>query len=66
MNQNLGIPINPLIELLVRQGSIVNIDFVTDNEAGFSTTGDYEVTKVAVVFLDIALASSERETLSCA
>jgi hypothetical protein len=56
MNKHLRIPINPLIELLVRVRSIFDADLMTDDEAGFCASGYDQVAQVAVVGLDVALA----------
>ena len=63
MNQHLGVAINPLVELLVRLRRIVDVDVVTDDEAGLGAAGDDQVAQVAVVGFDVALARSEMETL---
>jgi hypothetical protein len=63
MNKHLGIAIDPLVELLVRDGRILDADLMADDEAGFGFAGDDQVALVAVVGFDVALAGSEEETL---
>lgn len=63
MNEHLGVPINTLIKLFVRHFGVVNVDLVRHDEAGLGSARNDQVAKVAVVRLDIALASSKGETL---
>jgi hypothetical protein len=56
MDKHLCISVNPFIEFLVRVGSILNGDFVADDEAGFGSARYDEVAEVAVVDLCVALA----------
>jgi len=63
MEQNLGIPINSAIKLVIRLNSLIEADFVADDETGLGNTGDDEITEVTIVCLDVALASTKRETL---
>lgn len=37
MNKNLGVPINPLIKLLVRNLRFVNIDLMRDDKTGLGS-----------------------------
>lgn len=66
MNQHLGVPVDPLVELVIRHFSILDTDLVADDEAGLGLAGDDEVPQVPVVCLDITLPSSEFQTLSVA
>lgn len=63
MNQHLGVAMDALIELLVRLRGVVDVDVVTDDEAGLGAARDDQVAQVAVVGFDVALARSEVETL---
>lgn len=37
MNKNLGVPINPLIKLLVRNFRFVNVDLMRDDKTGLGS-----------------------------
>jgi hypothetical protein len=56
MYQDFSIPLDPLIELLIRDGGVLNTDLVADDEGGFGAPGDDQVAQVAVVVFDVALA----------
>ena len=58
MNQNLCIPIDPLVKLDVRLGHLIDSNLVADDEAWLRLAGDDEIAKVAVVGLDVALSST--------
>lgn len=55
MDQNLGVPFDSLIELVVRDLGILDADLVADDEARLGFTSDDQVTEVPVVLLYIAL-----------
>lgn len=63
MDEHLGVPINTLIKLFVRNLCVLDVDLVRHDEAGLGSARDDQVAQVAVVGLDIALASSELEAL---
>jgi hypothetical protein len=63
MEQNFGVAINSLVELVVSINSLVNVDFVRNDERGLSTARDDEVAELTVVGLDVALACTEVKTL---
>ena len=63
MDQHLGIPLDPLIKLIICHFSVVDSNLVADHERRFRSAGDDQVSQVPVVLLDIALARCQRETL---
>lgn len=63
MDQDFRVSINPLIELLVGYFGIIYAYLVGDNETRLGLPSDDEVAEVSVVFLDVALASSQLEPL---
>ena len=63
MKQDLGVSVDPSIELVVRLDRLVDTDFVADDKAGFRLSGYDQVAQVAVVCFDVALSSAEVETL---
>ena len=63
MQQDLGVPIDPAIELVIRLDSAIHADLMADHETGLGPSRDNQITEVAVVGLDVALAGTERETL---
>lgn len=63
MDQHFGIPIHPPIKLVVCNLRLVNADLVGHDKARLGLAGDNQVTEVAIVGLDIALASADREAL---
>lgn len=63
MDQHFGIPIHPPIKLVVCNLRLVNTDLVGHNKARLCLASDDQVTEVAIVGLDIALASADREAL---
>jgi hypothetical protein len=62
--QYLGIPVHPLIELLVSLGSLVYTNLMRNDETGLRLSCDDQVSEITVVLLHIALASAECQTLS--
>lgn len=63
MYQDLCIPFDPLIKLLIRRWSIVDTDLMAHHKAGIGFARDDHIAKIAIVFLDVALACSEAEPL---
>lgn len=63
VEQDLGVTINSLVELVVSIDSLVNVNFVRNDERGLSTARDDEVAELTVVGLDVALACTEVKTL---
>lgn len=63
VDQDLGVSVFPLVELVVCDLSIVDGDFMRDNKAGLGLASDDEISQVPVVCLDVALAGCERKTL---
>jgi len=62
-NQNLSIPLNPLIKFPIRSRRLLNANHMANHPAGVRFARDYEVPQVAVVVLYIALACAEGESL---
>ena len=58
MDQHLGITLNPLVKLLICLRCVIDVDLMTDDEARFGAAGDDQVSEVAVVGFDVALACS--------
>ena len=52
MQENLGIPIDPPVELVVRVSDVVEGHIVRDDDRWFSLPGNDQVAKVTVVGLD--------------
>ena len=63
MDQYLRVSILSSIKLRVRTRGIINPDLVRYHEGWLSTARDDHIAKVAIVSLDIALASTDRESL---
>lgn len=63
MDQHLCVPFHSLVKLVIGHFCIVDANLVTDHKAGLRLSGDDEVSQVSVVLLDVALTSSQRETL---
>ena len=62
MQQNLGVPVDPPVELVIRIDRIVNVNLVAHDETWLCSSRDDQVAQIAVVSLDIALAGPNRET----
>jgi len=56
MDQDLGVPFDPLVKLFVRDLRVVNADFVTDHKRRLRLPRDDQITQVSVVLLDVALS----------
>lgn len=63
MDQNLRVPLDPLIELLVCSGRIINIDLMRHNEARFRLTRDNQISQIPIIRFHVTLAGTNRETL---
>ena len=63
MHQDLGIPVNPLVELLIGIRDFIDSDLMRHNEARFGLARDDEISQVSIVFLYIALAGADGQTL---
>jgi hypothetical protein len=63
VKQHLGVPINSLIKLVVSIDSLVNVDFMRNDKGRLGTARDDEIAELTVVGLDVALTSTEEETL---
>ncbi len=55
LDQDLGITISPLVELLIGLGRLINTDMVAYDFAGPCVSGDDEIAQVLVIALVIAL-----------
>ena len=51
--------LNAFVELFVRDLSIVDVNFVADNEGWLGLAGNDQVSQVAIVLLDVALTCRE-------
>lgn len=63
MDENLGITINSLVKLLVRNFRIFNVDLVGHDKAGLGLARNDQISQVPVVRLDVALAAADGEAL---
>jgi hypothetical protein len=63
MDKNLGIPVNPFIKLGICLRSLINVNLVRNNEAGFRFSRYDHVAKITVVGLDVALVCAKFESL---
>ena len=63
MNQHLRVPIDPLIKLLIRRRRIIDLDIVRYHEARLRLPSNDQVAQIAIVFLDVALAGPESQSL---
>jgi hypothetical protein len=63
VDNDLGVSVNPLIELVVCRLCVFDSDLVRDNKARLRFAGDDQVAQLAVVGFYIALAGSEGEAL---
>ena len=57
VQENLGVPVDALVELLVCVGGLVERDVVGDDEGRLGASGDDEVAEVSVVFLETKLSN---------
>lgn len=63
MDEDLCIPVDALVKVVVGYLGVLNTDLVRNDKAGLGPASNDEVSEVAVVRLDIALASAERQAL---
>lgn len=63
MNQHLRVTLDPLVELDIGIWCLVDGHFVGDHKRRFCFAGDDQIAEVAIVGLDIALSSSQMQTL---
>jgi hypothetical protein len=63
MNNNLGIPILPLVKLIISNFSICEVDLVRDSKAGLRLASNDQIAQVPVISLNIALTSAKRQGL---
>jgi hypothetical protein len=63
MDDNLGVPVHSLVELLVRCLGVLDSNLVRDDEAGLSFPSDDQVAELAVISLDVALACADCQAL---
>ena len=63
VNNNLGIPILPLIKLVISNFGASEIDLVGDHKARLRLASNDHITQVPVVSFDIALTSAKRQSL---
>jgi hypothetical protein len=64
MNQDLSVAFNSLVKLIVRPRCFVKGHVVGDYEGWFGLPCNDEVSKVSIVCLNIALSSTQLETLT--
>lgn len=63
MDNNLGIPILPLVKLIISNFSICEVDLVRDSKAGLRLASNDQIAQVPVISLNIALTSAKRQGL---
>lgn len=63
MNQDLRIPLNPFVKLLVRHRRLVDANLVRNDKRWLGLARDDQVTQVPIVSFDVALAGAEGEAL---
>ena len=56
-------PVNPFIKLGICLQSLININLVRNNEAGFRFSSYYHVVRITVVGLDVVLACAKFQSL---
>lgn len=59
MDQHLGVSLNAPVKLLISDVYLVNTDLMRHDKAWLGFSGNDEVTKVAIVRFDVALACTE-------
>jgi len=59
VQQHLGVPVDPPIELVVCLNGIIDADIMADDEAWLGYPRYDEIAKVSVVCFDIALSSAK-------
>jgi len=63
VQQHFGVSLDTLVELVVGLDSLVETTLVRHDEAGLRSSGNDQITEVAVVCLDVALSGAKMETL---
>lgn len=63
MNQDLRIPINALVELLIRARRLIDANLMRHHETRLSAPRNDQVAQVAIVVLDVALARAYAQAL---
>lgn len=63
MQEHFRVSFDPLVELLVRLRRLAKRNLMRDHKAGFCSSSNDQVTQVAVVRLDIALAGAQVQAL---
>jgi hypothetical protein len=63
MDQHLRVPLNPLVELLIRSRGLVDAHVMGHDEAGLGPARDDQITEITVIRFDIALACRQRQSL---
>lgn len=64
MNDDLGIALHALVELVVCSLGLVNANLMRHHETGLRLAGNNQVSQLPVVRLDVTLACAEGESLS--
>lgn len=64
MDQDLGVSLDSLVELVVGNLRVIDADLVRNHERWLGLARDDQVSEVSVVLLDVALTGSECETLA--
>lgn len=63
VNEDFSVSAFLLVEFFISHRRISEIDFMRDDEAGFGLAGNYDVSQIPIIGLDVTLACSERQTL---
>ena len=63
MDEDLGVPVDPLVKFVIRNLGVFDADFVRHDKAGLGLASNDEVAEISVVGLDVALPRTEGETL---
>jgi hypothetical protein len=56
MDQHLGVALDSLVKLVVRDLGVIDADLMTDHERRFRLSSDDQITQISVVLFDIALS----------
>lgn len=59
MDENLGVPVDPLVKLLICGSCVVDVYLMGHHKARFGSARNDQVTQIPVVCLDVALTSLE-------
>jgi len=63
MEQDLSVPVNSPVKLVIRLHSFIETDFVAHDKTWLGSSSYDQVAKVAVVGFDVALAGTQEQTL---